>query len=288
MWKYSKIISHRGGGILAPENTLSAMKIGPFYGVHAVEFDVMLTKDLVPIIMHDDVLGRTIEGVGNISDYTFEELAQKDAGKWWSDRVAVLKKTFEESKLKEIIVESRKIDQELIDEISKHGFTYENELVPTFESVANYCISNNIWMNIEIKPAPGFEELTGITVAKVTESLFSAELSKESPDVTRLPLFSSFSFESLKAALQIAPKIPRGFLYEDIPVNWHDQLLELQASHLHCDEEKLTQELTQQIKQQGYGVMCYTVNNVQRANELFAWGVDSICTDRVDLMSKLQ
>jgi glycerophosphoryl diester phosphodiesterase len=40
-WPYRRIISHRGGGILAPENTLSAMAIAKLYGVNAVEFDVM-------------------------------------------------------------------------------------------------------------------------------------------------------------------------------------------------------------------------------------------------------
>jgi glycerophosphoryl diester phosphodiesterase len=47
MWPYPKVIAHRGGGILAPENTIAAMQCGLDHGFHAVEFDVMLSKALV-------------------------------------------------------------------------------------------------------------------------------------------------------------------------------------------------------------------------------------------------
>jgi glycerophosphoryl diester phosphodiesterase len=40
MWAYPKIIAHRGGGILAPENTLAAFRCGATHGFRAVEFDL--------------------------------------------------------------------------------------------------------------------------------------------------------------------------------------------------------------------------------------------------------
>ena len=57
----SKVFAHRGCGTLWPENTLQAIALGSSkYGFKACEFDVMLSKDNIPFLMHDDVLERTI------------------------------------------------------------------------------------------------------------------------------------------------------------------------------------------------------------------------------------
>ena len=72
MWPYPKVLAHRGGGGLAPENTLAGIRCGLEHGFHAVEFDVMLSSDGVPILMHDHRLGRTVAGRGDISGFTAE------------------------------------------------------------------------------------------------------------------------------------------------------------------------------------------------------------------------
>jgi len=63
LWGHPKIIAHRGASVEAPENTLSAFANAIPIGVDAIEFDVHLTYDEVPIIIHDFVLGRTTNGV---------------------------------------------------------------------------------------------------------------------------------------------------------------------------------------------------------------------------------
>jgi len=52
-WPYPKILAHRGGGTLAPENTLGAIRLGARMGFAGVEIDVMLAGDGTPVLMHD-------------------------------------------------------------------------------------------------------------------------------------------------------------------------------------------------------------------------------------------
>ena len=83
-WPYARVVAHRGGGTMAPENTLAAVREGYRRGFRAIEFDVMLARDGVPVVMHDPYLGRTVAGSGNIPDYDGAELLRMDAGSWFS------------------------------------------------------------------------------------------------------------------------------------------------------------------------------------------------------------
>lgn len=80
-WPYPRIVAHRGGGALAPENTLGAIRLGASMGFKGVEFDVMLAGDGTPVIIHDETLERTTNGRGRVPDMTYEELSRFDAGK---------------------------------------------------------------------------------------------------------------------------------------------------------------------------------------------------------------
>ena len=51
-------IAHRGGGRLAPENTLAGIRVAARLGFKAVEFDVMLSGDGTPVLIHDETLGK--------------------------------------------------------------------------------------------------------------------------------------------------------------------------------------------------------------------------------------
>ncbi len=250
MWPYPKIVAHRGGGTLAPENTLAAIRCGLAHGFHAVEFDVMLSKDDIPVLMHDPLFGRTVRGSGSVPASTAAELAALDAGSWF-------------------------------------GSAFAGEPVPTYAQAAAFCRSHGIWMNVEIKPAEGVEVQTGRVTAALTRALFAAEVAAAANgalDAAALPLFSSFSFEALLAAKDAAPEIPRGYLVEAIPPDWQARLAELEAVALHTNHQNLTPELVRQVRAAGYGVFCYTVNEPARATEILSWGVDGFCTDRIDLI----
>lgn len=78
MTVYPRIIAHRCGGALAPENSLAGLAAAARLGCRGVEFDVMLTRDGVPILMHDETLGRTTRCHGNVADLTFAQIRDCD------------------------------------------------------------------------------------------------------------------------------------------------------------------------------------------------------------------
>lgn len=79
-WPYARIVAHRGGGALAPENTLGAIRLGASMGFKGVEFDVMLAGDGTPVLMHDETLERTTNGRGAVAKTPYSTLARLDAG----------------------------------------------------------------------------------------------------------------------------------------------------------------------------------------------------------------
>ena len=73
-------IAHRGGSRLRPENTLAAFDHAASLGVDGFECDVHLSRDGVPVVIHDATLERTTDGSGAVSARTAAELAAIDAG----------------------------------------------------------------------------------------------------------------------------------------------------------------------------------------------------------------
>ncbi len=73
------IIGHRGARALGPENTLQALRKG-MACADLVEVDLRLTRDGIPVAIHDETLDRTTDGTGPVREYTIEELKSLDAG----------------------------------------------------------------------------------------------------------------------------------------------------------------------------------------------------------------
>ena len=134
-WPYPRIVAHRGGGALAPENTLAGIRKAAAMGFGGVEFDVMLSADKVPLLIHDETLDRTTSGQGSVAATPYARLASLDAGAWF-------------------------------------GPEYRGERVPTFEQAGELCAQLGLWANVEIKPAPGLERETAIAVAKLALKLW--------------------------------------------------------------------------------------------------------------------
>ncbi len=74
------VIGHRGARARAPENTLPSFALAANAGVDAIELDLHLSRDGVPVVMHDPTLDRTTDARGPIGERTAGELARVDAG----------------------------------------------------------------------------------------------------------------------------------------------------------------------------------------------------------------
>ena len=138
-WPGPRRLAHRGGGALAPENTIAAIRAGIAHGYRAVEFDVMLTADEVPVLMHDPDFGRTIAGEGRVAETSSTELVRRDAGSWFDP------------------------------------VRFAREPVPRYEEVVRFCRAHRVWMNVEIKPSPGADAQTGRIAGEITARLFADE-----------------------------------------------------------------------------------------------------------------
>jgi len=78
------IIGHRGASAHAPENTLAAFKLAMKVGADGIEFDVRLSRDGIPFVIHDDNLRRTGLDPRRVADLNAAELKQIDVGRWFA------------------------------------------------------------------------------------------------------------------------------------------------------------------------------------------------------------
>ncbi len=92
------VIGHRGASKYAPENTISAFKLAIEQGADALELDVQQSADGELVVIHDNELDRTTNGIGWLGFYNFADLKQLDAGSWFDplykrEKLPTLKET---------------------------------------------------------------------------------------------------------------------------------------------------------------------------------------------------
>lgn len=147
---------------------------------------------------------------------------------------------------------------------------YQGEPLPRLTAVLELLISRGLGLNLEIKPYAGLEEPTVDAIKQCINALWP----------TDLPLvLSSFNQVALEQALDKMPDVPRALLLGNVTDDWASLMDRYQCQNLHCAANSLDNAQAANVTAQGFGLYCYTVNDVDLASRLFSMGVHGVFTD---------
>jgi len=240
--KPNLIAAHRGDRSQKPENTLSAL-VSSIGKCDFIEIDVQLTKDLVPVIIHDDTLGRTsnVSKIGRfkdrrpwrVSDFTEEELQSLDFGSW---------------------------------------FDHKYEPILTLEKALSFAKEQYLFLNVEIKDMSKTfaDEIVVQTIIDMIKKM----------QAEHLVLLSSFCHHYLPMCKKRSSEIPTAALqmYKH-PSNLIDYLHTLQVDAYHPNDKITNQKTIESLREASFFVNVFTVNKTKRQKQLFDWGVNAVFTD---------
>ncbi len=260
------IFGHRGASAYAPENTLAAFDRAFELGADGIELDVTLTKDGIPIVIHDDTVNRTSDGQGRVSEMTLSEIQRLDAGKWFDAK-------------------------------------YRGERIPTLAQALT-SIPAGKFVNIELKtlalrPWPAnATRLSRLEFAKISAQMLLrmwepphleqavVRVIKETKSADHV-IISSFNPIALYRVMKLNPSLPRGLLYfKELPIflgrGWLRVLARPQA--LHPRNTTITEKFARWAHARGYRINTWTVDDADETRRLVALGVNGIITNKPDVL----
>ena len=244
------LVAHRGGALLAPENTLCAFRrAATEWRACMLEMDVRLTRDGHVVVIHDASVERTTDGTGLVADLTLEEIRSLDAG------------------------------YRFVDDAGCYPFRAKGVVVPTVEEVL--VALPDVWVNIEAKePAVAGPLVRAIARHDAEHRVLVAaehEASRRGAAGYPGPWGASFRqallFWLLRRLPGGSPYTPRADILQ-VPESWRG--LRIVSPRFVEDAHRLN-----------LPVQVWTVNDPDDMRRLLDWGVDGIQTDRPDLLSAL-
>ncbi|HEV2234750.1 MAG TPA: glycerophosphodiester phosphodiesterase family protein [Terriglobia bacterium] len=231
-------IGHRGAAGEAPENTLAAFDLALRQGADGIEFDVHLSSDGVPVVLHDARLERTSSGTGPVSTMPLAVLRRLDAGSWFNRRYP-----------------------------ARANQRYAGLKIPTLAEVLQWVARRNCLAFLEIKQSksryPGIEE-------KVLEEIYRAR-------VARLTTVISFNFPTLDRIRQLDLQIGLGFDFTR-PLLAIRRARSIGADHLLPHWALATRRFIGRAHFAGHRVIVWDLNQRVLMRRKILDGVDGIIT----------
>jgi len=231
-------IGHRGASGEAPENTLASFDLALRRGADGIEFDVHLSSDGVPVVIHDARLERTTSGGGAVSDLSVSVLRRLDAGSWFNRRYP-----------------------------ARANNRWAGLKIPTLVEVLKWIRKRNCTAFIEIKLAvaryPGIEE-------KVLDEIYRM-------GVDNLTTVISFDLATLGRIRQLDSHVALGFDFSR-PVLAVRHAGSIGASSLLPHWALATRAAIQRAHQAGFRVLVWDVNQPVLMRRKILDGVDGIIT----------
>jgi glycerophosphoryl diester phosphodiesterase len=270
-----EVFGHRGACGYLPENTMESFELAFELGCDAIEFDVVLTKDLVPIIRHDrnfslttDIASRSLPSV-MVDDLNLAQLAEVRATERYPERA----------------------------ESSSHNGEFK---VPTLRELLNNPKFDGKHLIIELKYGKHYKQAGIDMIGAVKKVIESCSAKARGLKLT----IEAFEFSVLKEAKQrIGGEINYVFLsapdmlpagYEKLTDDLLDEIAEnFEGLSVHYTMV-LGSDLVERTKQRGLSMFTYTARIETAEGEVDAWferlartGVDGIFCDQPDLMIKV-
>jgi len=247
------VIAHRGGRTLAAENTLAAAERALAVGADLWEFDVQLTRDAVPILLHDETLERTTDAAARFPDrapwradaFKVDEVRTLDAGSWFS--------------------------------LPDGSRPFTGERVPTLEEALRWTVERGIDVNVELKGTSRtiFLSRRGRRLAERTVALLRRF------DILPRAIVSSFDPALLRHVKRITPEVPCALLLLSLPADPVAALVEARAAvpvnAVAIPPEAFHAEVADALGRAGVRTLVWTVNTeegmVRLAREPFVAGI---------------
>lgn len=248
-------VAHRGGSLLAPENTLAAFKRGIDEGCDAIELDVHLSRDGRLIVMHDPSLYRTTAAEGYVAEWSAAAIKELDARSSW-----------------------------------RGEGDYEAQRVPTLEEVLDLIVrqERHVELQVEIKTDQKDRRYEGIEEA-VVNALRSYDLIERTVIIS-FDFPTLLTVREIEPALRLGALVNRKYL-ETIgmagPAAVAASIADLGVEYVAINYAYLSAKLFEEFRQSGLLIGAWTVNNEKDIRRISAMGVDFITSDRPDLLREL-
>lgn len=256
-------ISHRGASAYAPEHTFAAYDLAIEQDTDMLECDLILTKDEVPVCIHDETIDRTSDGTGRVDSFTLAELRQFDFGSWFNTSNPTLAKP-----------------------------EYAGARIVPFEEQLDCYLRINPKMRFHVET----KDSAGGRAEQVMVELLTRKGLIATGDVaggnvqSSTVVLQSFDAGSLERMRALTPSIPTGFLFavpDQTTLPW---LLTGNGPdyidfYIPNSALVLAYPLSVPLFQAaGHDVHTWTVNDSQQMNRLLNLGVDGIFTNNTDLL----
>ncbi|WP_405409607.1 glycerophosphodiester phosphodiesterase [Streptomyces sp. NBC_01124] len=241
------VIAHRGSSGMAPENTAAAIDLAVRQRADHVEIDVQRTKDGTLVNFHDCTMERTtnVEDLYpgrpsyRVSDFTWNELRQLDAGSWFHDKYAG----------ERIIT---------VDTVIRHLQHTRTGLLAEISPCSQYGTTIATDLADTLRGKPGY----------VRKALARKQLAVQ-----------SFETDDARTFHTAQPDIPIGILDADRPTDTELVELSQWADQINPQHTVTDQTLVDRIHQLGMDINVWTVDEPGAIRKMTTLGVDGIITD---------
>lgn len=239
-------IAHRGFSGKYPENTMLAFEKAIELNVDMIELDITLSKDKIPVVIHDDTLERTTNGKGKVKNTLFNKLKMLDAGSWMHRK-------------------------------------YLDEKIPSLEEVLALIKQSKVHLNIEIKSS-AFEkklsdssiEVQTIRLIKKYKLFHQIVISSFEPKILlRLRKLSA----KIKLSLLIEPYSKKS---KFDPISF---VKKIHAVSLNMHKSQVKSNFFKKAIEEKIPILIYTVNTKKEMQKMKELGIQGIFTNYPDKLT---